>query len=84
MDFLHFILSTLKLAVASLIVGAGLSWMNVSAADVLARTGLTPEKIAAHAEKAIAWATPNLIVGAMVVLPLWALMALFRPPRARG
>jgi hypothetical protein len=32
------------------------------------------------ARRGISWAAPNILVGAMVILPVWFLLYLFRPP----
>jgi hypothetical protein len=76
------ILSTVfKIGLASLITGAVLAEFDISAADLLAGAGLTPEELAAHAISAWQWALPNIILGSMIVLPVWLVIYLFRPPR---
>ena len=70
-----------KLAVVSLITGAVLSAMNLSAATILAQVGLTPEKLLALFERGMQWAIPNIILGSMVILPVWTVVYLLRPPR---
>jgi hypothetical protein len=30
------------------------------------------------------WALPNLTLGALVIMPVWFVIYLFRPPRARS
>jgi hypothetical protein len=32
------------------------------------------------ARRGLSWAAPNLLVGAMVILPVWFPLYLFRPP----
>ncbi len=70
-----------KIATASLIAGAGLSFFHLSAQDVLAELGLTPERLVDFAQKGAAWALPNLLLGSMVIVPVWIVVSLLRPPR---
>nr|WP_238484205.1 DUF6460 domain-containing protein [Oricola indica] len=53
----------------------------MSAAEMLAKVGMTPEHIAELAQKAIAWALPNMVLGSMIIIPLWAIAYMLRPPR---
>jgi hypothetical protein len=76
-----FLSALFKLAAVSLITGAVLSAMNLSAETVLARVGLTPERLLALLERGMQWAIPNIILGSMVILPVWAVVYLLRPPR---
>lgn len=69
--------------VASLLLGAVLHALNFSADDVLNRIGLTPDKVLELLQKGWTWAMPNIMLGSMVILPLWFVVALLRPPRAR-
>ena len=55
--------------------------MNLSAEAILARVGLTPDKLLALFERGIQWAIPNIILGSMVILPIWTVVYLLRPPR---
>ena len=76
------VLSTLvKILLASLLTGAVLAEFEVSAQDLLAQAGLTPQDIAAFAEAAYQWALPNVILGSLIVVPVWLVIYLFRPPR---
>ena len=79
---LQFLSTIFKIALAWLIVGATLSALNISAADLLAQVGMTPEQIWAYLQLALAWAIPNIILGSLIVLPIWIVIYLFRPPRA--
>lgn len=71
----------LKIALASLLCGALLSAFDLSAAEMLARVGMTPEHIADLVRKALAWALPNMVLGSMIIVPLWAIAYMLRPPR---
>ena len=72
---------TSKIIFASLIVGAGLSLFDVTAADVLAKAGLTPEKVGELLTNGVEWALPNIMLGSMVIVPIWVLTFMLRPPR---
>lgn len=76
-------LSTLfKIAVISLLVGAGLSFVNISAEDILGSVGLSPMELWIYLLTFWDWAVPNMILGAFIVVPVWLLVYLFRPPSA--
>jgi hypothetical protein len=42
--------------------------------------GLSPERIEELAREGFAWALPNLLLGSLVIVPVWFLFYLFRPP----
>ncbi len=75
-------LSTLiKIAIASLITGVALTKLDLSAEQILLEMGLTPEKVMEQLEVGFRWALPNVILGSMVIVPVWLVVYLFRPPR---
>ena len=69
-----------KVVVASLIVGTILSHFGITAEHLVKDFGLSYERIEDVARRGLSWAAPNLLVGAMVILPMWFLLYLFRPP----
>lgn len=71
----------IKIAIASVVMGAALSYFDITAVQILAHAGLTPERIAELAGQALEWALPNMVLGSIVIVPLWCLAYLFRPPR---
>ena len=78
---LHPILRTLvKVAVASLVVGTILAHFGITAEQLMRETGLSVEKIQDYARRGVAWALPNVLLGALVIVPVWFLVYLFRPP----
>ena len=77
----HLLQMVLKIAFASLLCGALLSAFDLSAAEMLAKVGMTPEQIGEIVRKAFAWALPNMILGSMIIVPLWAIAYMLRPPR---
>ena len=70
-----------QIAAISLITGAGLSALNISAADILQQVGLTPENVLGLMERGAQWAIPNIVLGSMFILPVWLVVFLLRPPR---
>jgi hypothetical protein len=73
-----------KVAVASLIVGTILSHFGITAEQLIKEFGLSYERVETMARRGLSWAAPNLLVGAMVILPVWFLLYLFRPPGGSG
>jgi len=73
-----------KVAVASLIVGTVLAHFGISADQVLKDIGLTPERLAELARHALSWALPNVLLGSMIIVPVWLVVLLFRPPGTRS
>ena len=78
---LHPLVRTLvKIAVASLIAGTILAHFGITADQIIKEFGLTTERVEDWARRGFAWALPNVLLGALVILPLWFLIFLFRPP----
>ena len=78
---LRFLYTIAKIAFASLVAGAILGQFGISSEQILKLAGLTPERLQELAQRALAWALPNVTLGAIVIVPLWFLAFLFRPPR---
>ena len=79
------LLATLvKVAVASLIVGTILQHFGITADQVLKDLGVTPERMMELMRQGFAWALPNLVLGSLIIIPVWLLVFLFRPPGARS
>jgi acetyl-CoA acetyltransferase len=79
---LHPLVRTLvKIAVASLIVGSVLAHFGITAEMLMKEVGLSYERIEELARRGIAWAAPNLLLGSMIIVPVWFVIYLFRPPR---
>lgn len=71
-----------KIAIASLVVGAILTRLDLSADQILLELGFTPDTVMSWLERGIQWALPNIVLGSMVIIPVWLVVYLFRPPRA--
>lgn len=77
------LLSTLvKILFASLITGAVLAKLNLSPEQILREFGIAPDAIMTWLHEGTAWAVPKIVLGSMVIVPVWLLVHLFRPPRS--
>ena len=82
---LHPILRTLvKVVVASLVVGAVLAHFGITAEQLMHKIGLSADRIEDYAKRGFAWAWPNVLLGSLVIVPIWFLVYLFRPPGRRS
>jgi hypothetical protein len=70
--------------VASLIVGTVLAHFGITAKQIIRELGLSTERIEDYARQGIAWAWPNLLLGSMIIIPVWFVVFLFRPPGKRS
>jgi hypothetical protein len=75
-----FLRTLVKVAVASLIVGTILTHFGITADKLMADFGLSPERLMEIWRQAFSWALPNLLLGAVIIVPLWFLAFIFRPP----
>jgi hypothetical protein len=69
-----------KVLVASLIVGTILSHFGITTDELIRTAGLSPDHIGELAREGFSWALPNLALGALVIVPVWFVLYLFRPP----
>jgi hypothetical protein len=82
---LHPILQTLvKVVVASLVLGAILAHFGITTDQLMHKTGLSVDRLEDYARKGFAWAWPHLLLGSLVIVPIWFLIYLFRPPGRRS
>ena len=77
----RFIASLVKLTAASLGVGVLLSLVHITHADVLAHLGLTPDQFVELIMRGVDWAIPKIGLGAFIVVPIWIVINVLRPPR---
>lgn len=80
-SLLRFLAATFKIALASLITGAGLSFFDMSSVELLARIGMTPADLWSYVVRGVNWAVPNILLGSLIVVPVWLLTYIFLPPR---
>jgi acetyl-CoA acetyltransferase len=69
-----------KVIVASLVVGTILAHFGITAEQLMREFGLSVERIEDYARRGFSWAWPNVLLGAVVIVPIWFLIYLFRPP----
>lgn len=82
---LHSLLQTIvKVAVASLIVGTILAHFGVTFDVLLGEAGMPPERVAALFRRGLAWVVPNIALGSLVIVPVWFLAYILRPPGHSG
>lgn len=78
--FLKSLSTLVKFFIGAVAIGALLSAFNISADQVLRDLGMTPESILAFVQDGISWALPNFILGALVLVPIWIVIFLLKPP----
>ncbi|MFN3635978.1 MAG: DUF6460 domain-containing protein [Rhizobium rhizophilum] len=71
----------IKLALASLLAGSLLSFFGITPRAVLESMGVTAEDLHNGILSAFAWATPRILMGAVVIVPIWLVTYLLMPPR---
>jgi hypothetical protein len=57
--------------IASLIVGTVLGHFGITTDQLVKTAGLSPDHIEDLARQGVAWALPNLLLGALVIVPVW-------------
>ncbi len=80
--FHGFLRTLVKVAVASLILGTVLGHFGVTTEQLMHQFGLSQDRIMELARQGAAWALPNLLLGSLVIVPVWFVIYLFRPPRS--
>jgi hypothetical protein len=76
----RFLWTLIKLGVASLVAGTILAQFGITTEQLMLRAGLTPERLAELIRLGLTWALPNLVLGSLVIVPVWFVVFLFRPP----
>ncbi|MGH6771174.1 MAG: DUF6460 domain-containing protein [Xanthobacteraceae bacterium] len=82
--FHGFLQTLIKVTVASLIVGTIMAHFDITADQVMKEAGLSQDRLVELARQAFTWALPNLMLGSLVIVPIWFVIYLFRPPRPRS
>lgn len=78
---LHRLLGTIvKVAVASLIVGTILAHFGITLEMLMNEAGLSVTRIEGLMRRAMAWILPNIVLGALVIVPVWFIAFILRPP----
>ena len=73
----------LRLFFYSLVLGLVLSALNVSPESLLGTIGGTVESMFNVVVNAVEWAVPFVLIGAVVVVPIWLVMSVLRFVRRR-
>jgi Na+-driven multidrug efflux pump len=66
----------LKLALVSLLVGMALSFLEITPEDIFANFGDTILAIFHKAEQLVEWSAGYIVIGAVIVVPLWLIVTL--------
>ena len=78
---MHAFLWTLfKVLAASLVAGVILNHFGITPDELIRYSGTTRERLQELARQGFDWALPNVMLGALLIVPLWFLIYLFRPP----
>lgn len=73
-----------KILVLSLLVGMGLTFFDITPQQLLASFGGTVQRIFHIVVSMIEWAVPYVLVGAVVVIPVWLITVLVKIAKGRG
>lgn len=65
-----------------MIAGVLMNLFGLSAERLLAAAGLTPMGLWDAIVGFVGWAIPNIVLGAVIILPVWFVAYLFLPPRS--
>jgi hypothetical protein len=77
-----FLSGLIKLALASLIAGTLLSLFGITPRAVLDGFGVTAQDLQDGFIAAFAWTAPRMLMGALVIIPLWFVTYMLLPPRS--
>jgi hypothetical protein len=69
-----------KVAVASLIVGTVLAHFGITTDLLMKEFGVSTESVEDLVRRGLTWALPNILLGALIIVPVWFVAFLFRPP----
>ena len=76
--------TVVKLFVVSLLVGMAMSFFDLSPRALLERLGGTAQEIFEIGVGAVEWAVPYVLLGAVVVVPIWIVVRLLKALRGRS
>lgn len=68
--------TVLKLLVLSLIVGIVLSWLDLTPWSLVENFGENVQRIFGWARNFVGWAAGYVLIGAVIVVPLWLVLFL--------
>jgi Na+/H+-dicarboxylate symporter len=73
----------LRILLASFVVGLGMYWLDVQPRDILGWATRSVEEVLANAQAWIGWTIKYVLLGAVIVVPVWLLSYLFQFLRRR-
>ncbi len=73
--------TAIKFILVAVLIGAVLNEFDISANEVLTDIGFTPQHIMAIFREGVDWALPHFLLGALVLIPIWVVIFLLKPPR---
>lgn len=71
----------LKLIVVSLVIGMVLAFFDAKPEELLASLGETVQSIFRVLVSLVEWMVPYILLGAVVVIPIWVIMLVWRMVR---
>ena len=77
----NFLSTLVKFVLGAVFVVAVLNEFNISTEVVLSDMGVTPAHIMLVLHEGVDWALPHFILGALVLIPIWLIIFLLKPPR---
>jgi hypothetical protein len=75
--------AVLKIVLWSLVAGLVLSLFDLTPQAILAKLGSTAEAAFDLAVSAVEWSVPYVLLGALIVVPIWLLLAGWRALKGR-
>jgi hypothetical protein len=75
--------TVVRIVVASLVVGMAMAWLDVQPRDVLSWVTGGINDVLANAQAWIGWTVKYVLLGAVIVVPIWLLWYLLQFLRRR-
>ena len=76
--------TVIKLLVASLLVGMALAYLELSPKDLIGWAQETFADILGNASDYVQWAVSYVLLGAVIVVPIWLLSYLWRAAKGKA
>ena len=76
--------TVIKLLLASLVVGMALAWLELSPRELLSWAQQQLAEIVGNASDYVQWAVSYVLLGAVIVVPIWLLSYFWRAARSKG
>lgn len=74
-----------KVLLASLITGTVLAALNITVKDLVPQWSAQIDQFTDNVELVVnwvvIWAVPNILVGSVIIIPIWLILILFGPKR---